>query len=185
MWYCGCIELSTAFKLHFCTQACLLQDMIRGLKLFSALQRLIFYQTCRLQFAINVFLRSCTAGLYSRTPLFQTRLIQSPRYFEGRSNSLGFTLPLYASLVISKPWYFKLFSISLGTSKQRGSTVHVCCNERQWCLFIFLFLFQPLSVVSRVKVDLDNDLSISGLGYSCASSSQGTLQMFLFLRSFF
>ena len=38
--------------------------MIGGLKMFSALQRLIFYYTCRLQFAINVFLRSCTAGLY-------------------------------------------------------------------------------------------------------------------------
>ena len=46
---------------------------------------------------------------YSRTPLFRTRLIRSPRYFEGRSNSLGFTLPLYASPVISKPRYFKLF----------------------------------------------------------------------------
>ena len=31
---------------------------------FSALQRLIFYQTCRLHFAIKVCLRSCTAGLY-------------------------------------------------------------------------------------------------------------------------
>ena len=41
--------------------------------------------------------------LYSRTPQFRTRLIRSPRYFEGRSNSLGFTLPLYASPVISKP----------------------------------------------------------------------------------
>ena len=41
----------------------------------------------------------------------------SPRYFEGRSNALGFTLPLYASPVISKPHYFELFFISLGTSK--------------------------------------------------------------------
>ena len=54
---------------------------------------------------------------YSRTPLFQTRLIRSPRYFEGRSNSLGFTLPLYASPVISKPRHFDFFFISLGTSK--------------------------------------------------------------------
>ena len=49
---------------------------------------------------------------YSRTPPFRTRLTQSPRYFEGRSNALGFTLPLYASPVISKPRYFELFSIS-------------------------------------------------------------------------
>ena len=54
---------------------------------------------------------------YSRTPLFRTSLIRSPRYFEGRSNALGFTLPVYASPVISKPRYFELFSISLGTSK--------------------------------------------------------------------
>ena len=54
---------------------------------------------------------------YGRTSLFRTRLIRSPRYFEGRSNALGFTLPLYASPVISKPRYFELFFISLGTSK--------------------------------------------------------------------
>ena len=55
--------------------------------------------------------------LYSQTPLFRIRLIRSPHYFEGRLNSLGFTLSLYASPVISKPRYFELFSISLGTSK--------------------------------------------------------------------
>ena len=55
--------------------------------------------------------------IYSRTSLFRTRLIRSPRYFEGGSNALGFTLPLYASPVISKPRYFELFSISLGTTK--------------------------------------------------------------------
>ena len=54
---------------------------------------------------------------YSRTSLFRTRLIRSPRYFEGRSNALGFTFPLYASPVISKPRYFERFFISLGTSK--------------------------------------------------------------------
>ena len=54
---------------------------------------------------------------YSRTSLFRTRLIRSPRYFERRSNALGFTIPLYASPVISKPRYFELFFISLGTSK--------------------------------------------------------------------
>ena len=47
--------------------------------------------------------------MYSRTSLFRTRLIRSPRYFEGRSKALGFTLPLYASPVISKPSYFELF----------------------------------------------------------------------------
>ena len=62
-------------------------------------------------------IRSIDDRDYRRTPLFRTRLIRSPHYFEGRSNSLGFTLPLYASPVISKPRYFKLFSISLGTSK--------------------------------------------------------------------
>ena len=35
---------------------------------------------------------STQSNYYSRTPLFRTRLIRSPRYFEGRSNSLGFTL---------------------------------------------------------------------------------------------
>ena len=41
---------------------------------------------------------------YSRTPLFRTRLIRSPRYFEGRSNFLD--LPLcFQSFTIS---YFEL-----------------------------------------------------------------------------
>ena len=58
----------------------------------------------------SVRLSKLTAVLqYSRTSLFRTRLIRSPRYFEGRSNTLGFTLPLYASPVISKPRYFELF----------------------------------------------------------------------------
>ena len=34
--------------------------------------------------------------------------------------------------------------------------------------------------MSQVKLTPDNDLSISGLGYSCASSSQGTIQMCFF-----
>ena len=49
-----------------------------------------------------------------RTLLFRTRLIRSPRYFEGRSNALGFTLPLYASPVISKPAISNFFSFPLG-----------------------------------------------------------------------
>ena len=68
---------------------------------------------------------------HSRTWPFQTRLIRSPRYFEGRSNAVGFTLPVYSSPVISKPRYFELFSISLGSSKQRGSTVIIFpCNHQ-------------------------------------------------------
>ena len=52
----------------------------------------------------------------------------------------------YASPVISKPRYFELFSISLGTSKQRGSTVYK--SENQYSImfpfFSFLFFFFPL-----------------------------------------
>ena len=74
-------------------------------------------------FFIFIRIRFCTRSMdtqkqkYSRIPLWRTRLIRSPRYFESRSNSLGITLPLYASPVISKPRYFELFPISLGTSK--------------------------------------------------------------------
>ena len=38
------------------------------------------------------FSAALTLSTYSWTLIFRTRLIQSPRYFEGRSNSLGFTL---------------------------------------------------------------------------------------------
>ena len=62
----------------------------------------------------------CKIWKYSRTLLFRTRLIRNPRYFEGGSNALGFTLPLYTSPAISKPRYFELFFISLGTSKIAG-----------------------------------------------------------------
>ena len=68
-------------------------------------------------FFLLIWISFTLTRMYSRTSLFRTRLIRSPRYFEGRSNALGFTLPLYASPVISKPRYFELFSISLGTSK--------------------------------------------------------------------
>ena len=51
----------------------------------------------------------------SRTPLFRTRLIRSPRYFEERSNSLGFTLmfsviyyQLFRSRLFRIPRYFEL-----------------------------------------------------------------------------
>ena len=53
--------------------------------------------------------------LYSRTPQFRTRLIQSPCYFEWRSNSLGFTLifsviyyQLFQTWLFWIPRYFKL-----------------------------------------------------------------------------
>ena len=61
------------------------------------------------------------AGFHcSRTPLFRTRLIRSPRYFEGRSNSLGFTLmfsviyyQLFRTRLFRIPRYFELIVLSL------------------------------------------------------------------------
>ena len=57
---------------------------------------------------------------YSRTPLFRTRLIRSPRYFEGRLNSLGFTLMfsvIYYQLFRTRLFrilrYFELIVLSL------------------------------------------------------------------------
>ena len=81
----------------------------------------------------DIFVSFCCSNLmyYSRTPLFRTCLIRSPRYFEGRSNALGFTLPLYAFPVISKPRYFELFSISLG-----GSTISDNISELIRMFFI-------------------------------------------------
>ena len=80
--------------------------------------------------------------LYSRTSLFRTRLIRSPRYFEGRSNALGFTLPFYASPVISKlryfelffhfPWDFEIagFDCILSLKKRPGNVQHWIVAER-------------------------------------------------------
>ena len=67
------------------------------------------------------FARFNTSPLYySRTPLFRTRLIRSPRYFEGRSNSLGFTLmfsviyyQLFRTRLFRIPCYFELIVLSL------------------------------------------------------------------------
>ena len=50
--FCGCVALSTAFKLQFCSYKHVVSDMIRGPKNCFQ-QRLIFY--FRLQFAINFF----------------------------------------------------------------------------------------------------------------------------------
>ena len=57
---------------------------------------------------------------YSRTLLFRTRLIQSPRYFEVRPNSLGFTLTfsviyyqLFRTRLLWTPRYFELNVVSL------------------------------------------------------------------------
>ena len=57
---------------------------------------------------------------YSRTPLFRTRLIRSPRYFEERSNFLGFTLmfsviyyQLFRTRLFRIPRYFELIVLSL------------------------------------------------------------------------
>ena len=65
-----------------------------------------------LLYPLLAFKRSL-ADLYCAR-LYNNVLIRSPRYFEGRTNALGFILPLYASPVISKPRYFELFTISLG-----------------------------------------------------------------------
>ena len=50
--FCGCVALSTAFKLQFCSYKHVFSDMIEGPKNCFQ-QRLIFY--FRLQFAINFF----------------------------------------------------------------------------------------------------------------------------------
>ena len=50
-------------------------------------------------FFIFIRIRFCTRSMdtqkqkYSRTPLFRTRLIRSPRYFEGRSNKFPWIYP--------------------------------------------------------------------------------------------
>ena len=58
---------------------------------------------------------------YSRTPLFRTRLIRIPRYFEGRLNSLRFTLMfsviyyhLFRTRLFRIPRYFEGRLNSLG-----------------------------------------------------------------------
>ena len=51
---------------------------------------------------------------YSRTPLFRTRLIRSPRYFEGRTKSLGFTLPFTLPRLFRNPAISNFFPFPLG-----------------------------------------------------------------------
>ena len=56
---------------------------------------------------------------YSRTSLFRTRLIRSPCYFDGRSNALGFTLPLYASPLFRSAAISNFFPFPLGLRNSR------------------------------------------------------------------
>ena len=88
---------------------------------------LLFKRWCCLLCAILSVLSSCINSLacfsseeYSRTPLFRTRFIRSPRYFEGRPNSLGFTLmfsviyyQLFRTRLFRIPRYFELIVLSL------------------------------------------------------------------------
>ena len=69
---------------------------------------------------------------YSRTPLFRTWLIRSPRYFEGRSNSLGFTLmfsviyyQLFRTRLLRIPRYFELIVLSLHLKSNLSKTEYV------------------------------------------------------------
>ena len=100
-------------------------------------------------------------GIYSRTSLFRTRLIRSPRYFEGRSNALGFTLPLYTSPVISN-----FFSISLGTLKQQGSTV----IQHKSVLNSVHDLCESVLIISRARVVLNR---VCIVGIFCPKLGQG------------
>ena len=85
---------------------------------------------------------------YSRTPLFRTRLIRSPRYFKERSNSLGFSLML--SVVYYQlfriPRYFELIVLSLHLKStllfrtcQKQST-HIRAQLETYCILFKLVL---------------------------------------------
>ena len=70
----------------------------------------------------------------SRTSLFRTRLIRSPRYFEGRSNSLGFTLmfsviyyQLFRTRLFRIPRYFELIVLSL---HRKSSPLFRTCQKQ-------------------------------------------------------
>ena len=97
--------------------------------------------------------------LYSRTPLFRTRLIRSPRYFEGRSNSLGFTLmcsviyyPLFRTRLFRIPRYFELILLSLHLKStplfrtcQKQST-YTRAQLETYCILFELVMFDSRAV---------------------------------------
>ena len=88
---------------------------------------------------------------YSRTPLFRTRLIRSPCYFEGRSNSLGFTFmfsviyyQLFRTRLFRIPLYFELIVLSLHLKStplfrtcQKQST-HIRAQLETYCILFEL-----------------------------------------------
>ena len=78
------------------------------------------YHECRIQYIGELKSLVPPNCYYTRTPLFRTRLIRSPRYFEERSNSLGFTLmfsviyyQLFRTRLFRIPRYFELIVLSL------------------------------------------------------------------------
>ena len=81
----------------------------------------IYMENVLWHFYINPFITCLYEKFnYSRTPLFRTRLIRSPLYFEGRSNSLGFTLMFsviyyqqFRTRLFRIPRYFELILLSL------------------------------------------------------------------------
>ena len=106
---------------------------------------------------------------YSRTPLinFRTRLIRSPRYFEGRSNSLGFTLmfsviyyQLFRTRLFRIPRYFELIVLSLHLKStplfrtcQKQST-YIRAQLETYCILFELALRNYRVVVCKIRTIL-------------------------------
>ena len=83
---------------------------------------------------------------YSRTSLFRTRLIRSPRYFEGRSNALGFTLPrLFRSPAISN-----FFPFPLGL-RNGGVRLYIKTGRKEGGFEVFLTQ-PPLVIVCHTVI---------------------------------
>ena len=110
---------------------------------------------------------------YSRTPLFRTRLIRSSRYFEGRSNSLGFTLmfsviyyQLFRTRLFRIPRYFELIVLSLHLKStplfrtcQKQST-YLRAQQETYCILFELALRNDLTMLGSRAVSFTIDESI-------------------------
>ena len=114
--------------------------------------------------------------LYSRAPLFRTRLIQSPRYFEGRSNSLGFTLmfsviyyQLFRTRLFRIPRCFELIVLSLhlkstpAISNLSKKSTYIRAQLETYCILFELVLrnLKKVSCHSRSTKVLEEKAKIT------------------------
>ena len=133
--------------------------MIYDILFFNRRHVLIFgqpFSLFKIRWQLILFSKLCTEKTYSRTTIFRTRLIRSPRFFERRSNSFGFTLlipmfsvvyyQLFRTRLFRIPRYLELIVLSLHLKSTplfrtcRKQSTYIRAQLETYCILLELVL---------------------------------------------